>query len=137
VELSNGTILSPAFIPAVEKLLTIDITVRECISLTEAIENVNVKLGTLEKAKSSLVERFAKKGEDGKVMMEPSSENPNLYYPLFGDEESKVEFSKAIRELLSETYNFPLENKIRISESVRMSTEEFRLIKDIIEVVKD
>lgn len=135
MEVKNSVIMSPAFIPAVEKLLKVEMPVKDCIELAGAVDTINDKLRVLEKAKRSIMDRFAKKDEEGNLITQPSPSNPNLGTPIFESEEKAQEFAVEIQKMLDEVTDIPLQNKIKLNDGVSMTTDDFMIIKDLVEVV--
>jgi hypothetical protein len=135
MEVKNSVIMSPNFIPAVEKLLKVEMNIKDCIDLSEAVETINDKLKVLEKAKKGVMTRFAKKDEDGELVTQPSSSDPSLRTPIFESEEAAQGFAEEIQKMIEEVTELPLKGKIKIKSDTKMSTDDFMVIKDIVEVV--
>ena len=135
MDVKNSVIMSPNFIPAVEKLLKVEMTVKECIALAEAVETINDKLKVLEKAKKAIMDRFAKKDDAGEMVTQPTVSDPNLRTPIFESEESAKNFAAEIQKLFDESTEIPLKDKISIGSDVKMSTDDFMVVKDIIEII--
>ena len=135
MEVKNSVIMSPNFIPAVEKLMRVDMPIKNCIALNEAVVKINEKLRVLDDTKKTVMERFAKKDEDGKMVTQQSEDNPNLRTPVFESSEKAMEFAKEIQEMLEEVTDIPLDEKIKVSSDTKMTTDEFLVLQDLIEVV--
>jgi len=135
MEIKNSVIMSPNFIPAVEKLLKVEMPVKECIELAEAVEVINEKLRALETAKKSIMDRFAKKDENGEMITQPSVQDPNLRTPIFESEDSAKNFAEEIQKMLEEKADIPLKSKIKVKGTVNMTTDDFMVIKDLVEIV--
>lgn len=135
MDVKNSVIMSPNFIPAVEKLLKVEMSVKDCIGLSEAVDKINDKLKALDKAKRAIMERFAKKDENGELVTQPSISDPNLRTPIFESEEAAKNFAGEIQTMFDETTEIPLKGKIKISGEVKLTTDDFMVIKDLIEVV--
>jgi len=88
----------------------------------------------LELAKKSIMERFAKKDENGVLITQPTISNPMMRTPIFESEEAATLFGVEIQKLLDEVTDIPLKNKIKIKESVKMSTDDYIIIKDLVEI---
>jgi hypothetical protein len=134
MEIKNSTIMSPNFIPAMNKLLKVEMPVKECIALAEAIDKINDKLKVLETAKKGIMDRFAKKDESGELVTQPTVSDPNLRTPVFESEESAKEFAEEIQKLLDEATELPLEGKITLKGDIQMSTEDFMVVKDLVAI---
>lgn len=135
MEIKNGVIMSPNFVQAAEKLLKVEMSVKDCVALSEAIDVINNKLSVLEKAKRAIMDRFAKKDENGEIVSQPAQHNENIRIPVFESDEAAQKFGEEISKMLEEVTDIPIDSKIKISGDVPMSTEDYRVIKDLIEIV--
>jgi hypothetical protein len=135
MEVKNSVIMSPNFIPAVEKLLKVEMSVKDCIDLAEAVDVINGKLKSLEKAKKGIMDRFAKKDENGELVTQPSITDPNLRTPIFESEAAAKGFAEEIQKMLDEVTDIPLKAKIKVKSDINMTTDDFMVIKELIEVI--
>jgi len=135
MKLKNGVVMSPNFTVAVEQLLKLEMTVKECVELAETAEALNDRLVVLDKAKKAIMTRFAKKDEKGEMVTQPTISDPNLLTPVFESEESATAFAEEIQKLLQEETDIPLKAKIKINSNTKMNTAYFMAIKDLVELV--
>ena len=134
MEVKNSVIMSPNFIPAVDKLLKVEMPIKNCIELAEAVDKINDKLKSLSAAKKAIMTRFAKLDEKGEIVTQPAISDPNLRTPIFESEESASAFALEIQGMLDEVTDVAIKSKIKINGNLMFTTDDLMAIKDLIEV---
>lgn len=129
MKIKNQTVMAPSFIPAVEKLLKLELPVKDCMQLAKSIREMNEQLALIDKAKTGIMDRFVVKDDNSQIQVEEDGKTPK-----FKTEDGKKEFLKALVELLSEDFDISLENKIKIPDNAKFTTEDFVSVEDLIEV---
>lgn len=133
MKIKNITIMAEDFNPAFQRLLKKDITVKECITLAQVLEKINEQLGAIETTKLSMIDDLVVKKEDGSI----KTGGPNNASPVYKSEEAEKQALQKYRELAKEEFEIDLKQKVKLKPDTEMSTADYMLLKDFIEVLDE
>jgi hypothetical protein len=128
MNIKNGYIAEPAFKAAFQTLFSRPVTAKQCLELNQASDELDAHLRVILKSKYQIMEKYAKKNEDGKMITE---DNGNVVFP---DDATKLKCSEEVMEIMNEVYDIPLSSKIIVYEDETLLPLHYSLLKDIIEI---
>jgi len=130
MKLSNMQAMNPQFIPTIEKLLKRSMPVSVCSELVECLKEIEEKLGTLNKVRVALIDKYLAKDEKGQPIV------LNGTSPKFIDEEAQKKFMAEVQELLSGDFEVKFDSRIELNETDVMPAQEYMLVRDFIKIIK-
>lgn len=126
MKIKVATILHPDFSKALEGLLKKEMSIPQCMQLSEAIKKIEESSVNAERVRKALLERYVVLDDQGK----PIQENGN---PVYKNPESKSEFLQKVQELLNEECEIAFDNKVVLGPEDRMSPQQFFLLSEFVE----
>lgn len=130
MKIKNFTVMSDEFNPAFQRLLKKDITVKECMTLAQILEKINAQLEAIETAKLAFIDNLVVKDKDGRI----KTGGPNNANPIYKSEECEKQAFEKYRALAEEEFEIDLDQKVKLKSDTRMSTADYMILKDFIEV---
>jgi len=127
MEVKNFLLVSEKFLPAFEKLLRKEIPAKTCLQLSAAYDEIVSQITVVQRTRKAIAEKYAAKNEDGTVKID---ELGNVVFP---DDETKTKALKEIDEILNESLELAL-NKVVLNPEDKMTTEEYIMLRDIVEI---
>lgn len=126
MKIKIATILHPEFQKALESLLKKEMSIPQCMQLSEAIKKIEESSENANRVRKALLERYVVLDEEGKPLQEGE-------HPVYKDPESKSEFLVKVQELLNEECEIVFDNKVVLGPSDRMSPQQFLLLSEFVE----
>lgn len=130
IKLQNGLVIMPEFMEALQKLMVLEIPVSQCVALSTAIEEINTQTNIVNRSKKVILEKYCLKDEAGKAKVD------KVGNAIFENDETQQKCLNDIGEIMNETFELHLENKVVVPEDTKMTPQEFILLKDLIEVAE-
>jgi len=129
MKIRNALIISPEFNTAIQKLLKKEIPISLCLELSKVVEEIDTQVKIVNRARQAILEKYTKKDEKGKFMVDADGN------ALFVDDTIKNKCLKELTGILNEELDISLEKKVPLSKDDKMTSQEFILLKDLIEVI--
>lgn len=108
------------------KLLAIPMQSRQCLELIESVEIIIKKATAMAATRQALLNQLSKKDENNNPII------INGMYQFESNEAFEI-FQKEIQDCISQTFEIPLKNKIKLSGDEIMTPDELDKIKALIE----
>jgi len=127
MEIKNFLLIGEKFLPAFEKLLRKEIPAKQVLQLSTAYDEIVAQINVVQRTRKAIAEKYAAKNDDDTVKIDDVG---NVEFP---DDETKAKALKEIDEILNETLELAID-KIVISPEDKIITEEYIILRDIIEI---
>jgi hypothetical protein len=129
MKIKNALIISPEFNTAIEKLLKKEIPISLCLELSKMIEEVDTQVKIVNRARQATLEKYTRKDEKNEYMVDSDGN------AIFENDTIKTKCLKELSGILNEEFDISLEKKVPLSKEDKMTSQEFMLLKDLIEIV--
>lgn len=126
MKIKAGTILHPRFSPALEKLIGKEMPMEQCVSLSEAISQIEDHSKTINRARQALLDQYIEKDERGMAKMISANE------PAYKDAESRNSFLNKTEEFLGQEFEVNFDKKIELTKNDKMTPQDYLLMKDFV-----
>lgn len=125
MQIKNATIMDARFNSAIAGLLKKDLLVSTSLDLLTSIEEINKRSVVIEQQKTLSAEKYVTKDNVGEFAKDSAGEL------IFKSKEAGVLFFKDYNDLLSQTFDITLKEKIPLSKSMdRMSVSDLALLRE-------
>lgn len=127
MEIKNLVLLSPEFLKAFNKIMSVEMTIDQCVEMAEVLQELEKRADILNKAKKALVSKYVIMDESG----EPKIEGKQI---IFKDEKSKIACELELNKLYDEKFEITIKRKVKVPKSFKMSSQHYFLVKDFVEI---
>ena len=129
IKVKNGVVSVPNFETAFQKIVAgIQLPAKQCFEISTVLEDLLKQKRILERSRHMILEKYAKKDKEGKVVTNDKNET------TFIDNESRTKCLQEIEGLFEDEFIVKLSKKISIPEDFSMLPQDFMLLKDFISV---
>lgn len=119
MNLKNAVVFDNPFLEAFQKLLRFPLPAVVSLKLIQTFKAISEQQSNIFQVRDNLVDRYAKI-ENGK--------------PIFNSTEDEQSFHTEMNNLLKLEFEVPLDQKVKLTDSINISGEEILLLKDILDV---
>lgn len=123
----NAIVFDEKFKQAFFKLLKREHPALIALRLFKVSKVIDEQTKDVFKVRDSLVTRYCVKGETGSPKLEGGM-------PVFETEENKVKFFEEMNELLGETFEIPLDKKIKLSDEWVISPDDIAFLEPFLDI---
>jgi hypothetical protein len=130
MKIKNETVMKSEFKDAILGLLKRELPVALSLDLITSIDEINKRNTVVDQQKTLLLERHVKKDANGAFLEDKNG-------PKYKSAEDKTKMEAAYAELVKQTFDITLKDKVKISKSKdRMSAVDISVLRDeFIEIV--
>ena len=128
MEIKNSLIVNDAFFIAFQNLLKYKMPAKQCLELSSSVEEIAAQYSILKRAQRVIVEKYCLKNEDDTPKID---EKENI---LFETPELEKTCRQEINEIMQETFEIPLTEKIELSATEKFFPIDIRMLRDVISV---
>lgn len=129
MKIQTGLIMNDDFLPCFIELMKREMPIKQCVAMSRSIEEISRQKVAVERVKQAFAAQFAEKDEKSGVLLKD-----NIIQ--FSSEQAKQAYIAKYNEALMETFDIPLEEKIKIFEDEMFTPYKYALLQDVIEIVK-
>jgi len=119
MNLKNIVVFNNPFLEAFQKLLRFPLPAGVSLKLVQTFKAISEQQSNVFQVRDNLLERYGKV-EKGK--------------PIFNSKEDEQLFHTEMNNLLKLEFEVPINQKIKLTDSINISGEEILLLKDILDV---
>ena len=128
MKIKNDVMMEDDFIEALNWLAQRQMTVKECMTLVSASRKAQDHVITVQETRKALILKHCLKDKDGNAL----SVGQKIQ---FASKEEENQATVAVTELLSQEFDFPIENKVKVSEDDVATPRTCFLLESLIEIV--
>ena len=127
MEISNVYLVDPTFNSAFSRLLKKELPAKSALSLYKCAKVIQEHTQDILKVRNDLLLRHAQKDEDNK----PKFVN-NM--PEWEGHENEEIFLQEMNDVLQETFELPIKNKVKLPENCVISPEDVLVLEPILDI---
>ena len=131
MEIINVKVIEDDFIPAFEELMYKQMPAKQCLELCTCLDELVAQANVLRRSKKTIILKHAV--TDGKPENVKSDANGSVIFP---SPESELAAKTEIAEILMESIDIPLTERIKIFDDDISTPRKMRLLSDVIEIVE-
>lgn len=124
--IGNFLVLEDDFIVYLSDLMKRDMTVKQCLEMSQSVSAIMEQKRVLERAKLAFAEQYGKK-ENGQIVLKDQ-------ILQFDDDTKRDLFMAKFKEMLEATFEIPLSSKIKVYEDEISTPQKIFLLQSIIDI---
>lgn len=128
MKLKNGLVTASEFNSSLKKLVTIEMSAKDCLSLAKAVRVIQQQQEDVRSTREAIIKQHCILGDDGN----PQTKDNQAVFK--SDEDKKAAFQK-VTDILNEEFEIPLEKPIEIDGEVKLTPGDYLVLEGLIDIV--